>query len=92
MHNFNVGVIDNIDDEYRNNIADLVKKMPNLDLDLVALIINGRNTVSFRSIKQDVDVGQFSVLYGGKGHKEAASCPKNESILNALEVAEGLIK
>lgn len=92
LHNFNVGVIDNIDDEYRNNIADLVKKMPNLDIDLVALIINGRNTVSFRRIKQDVDVGQFSVLYGGKGHKEAASCPKNESILNALEVAEGLIK
>ena len=92
LHNFNVGVVDNINDEYRNDIADLIKKMPNLDLDLVALIINGRNTVSFRSIKQDVDVGQFSVLYGGKGHKEAASCPKSESILNALEVAEGLIE
>ena len=85
LHNLKVGVIENIEDEYRNNIADLVKKTPNINLDLVALIINDRNTISFRSIKQCVDVGQFSVIYGGKGHKEAASCPKNEQILKDLE-------
>ena len=85
IKNFSVGVIDNVEDEYRNDIAETIKTKYSFNIDLVALIIFGRNTISFRSIKQDIDVGEFASFYGGKGHKEAASCPKNEVIMNLLK-------
>ena len=85
IKNFSVGVIDNVEDEYRNDIAETIKTKYNFNIDLVALIISGRDTISFRSIKQNIDVGAFASFYGGKGHKEAASCPKNEVIMNLLK-------
>ena len=85
LHNLNVGVIANVEDEFRNDIADTLKENNALNLDLVALEINGRNTISFRSISQ-VDVSKFAEIYGGIGHKSAASCPKNDNILKALNI------
>ena len=86
IKNLNVGVIEKVEDQYRNDIAEFIRNNLAFNIDLVALIICGRDTISLRSIKSGVDVGEFAINYGGKGHKEAASCPQNNKILNDLNV------
>ena len=76
---FVVGVIENVEHRCRNDISEVVK-LKNIKLDYIAFTLKDRDTVSFRSIKKDVDVSVVAVKFGGKGHSNASSCPKSEIV------------
>ena len=80
-----IGVIENMLDEYKNDVAELIKEKTNPNnLDIVAMIIENRNVVVFRAVSEQGDVGKLASTFGGKGHKKAGSCPRNEHIMQAL--------
>lgn len=70
-----VGVIDAMNDENKNDVAELLKESNTQNLDFVAMVITKRNSISFRSIKDNFDVSTVATMFGGKGHKQASSCP-----------------
>ena len=49
------------------------------EIDCVALVSCGSNSVSFRSVKDDMDVSALAKMLGGGGHKLAAGAPLNET-------------
>ena len=80
-----IGVIENMLDEYKNDVAELIRAKENPhNLDVVAMIVENRNVVVFRAVSEEGDVGEIASAFGGKGHNKAGSCPKNDSIMLAL--------
>lgn len=82
---FRVGIV--VADEYINELANEICEA-NPDIDFVA-IISGLNNISFRTIKDDVDLGKDVAKYfGGGGHEKAAGATIDlklkSQILNAL--------
>lgn len=75
---FKVGYI-NIDYKYRNDVADMVKKDNSNEIDAIGMIMNDRDTVSYRSVK-NIDVSIIAYYFGGSGHKDAASNPKDNEL------------
>lgn len=69
--------------KYRNDIADVINKDNKHDIDAVGMIIKDRETVSYRSIK-DVDVSKIAEYFGGGGHKNAASNPKDNKMFKKV--------
>ena len=49
------------------------------EIDCVALISCGSNIISFRSIKDDMDVSILAKMFGGGGHRLAAGAPLKET-------------
>ena len=82
INNYKVGITF-VEDEYRNDVA-MELKDKNFDIDLVMMILLTRGAISYRAIKEGIDVGQFAVLFGGKGHKEASSSPISNEIKEAI--------
>lgn len=81
--NYRIGFVQTLY-QYRNDLSNAVQKNNVNDIDLLGMIITDRDTVSYRRIK-DVDVSKVAVYFGGKGHKEAASNPKdNERFVKVL--------
>ena len=80
---YKVGVVfaNQFQSELGNKLAEL-----NPDCDLIAMI--GENTISYRSIKDNVNCGEFAKLFGGGGHPKAAgseiSLKQKEDIINIL--------
>lgn len=74
IENYSVAVINSMKDEFKNDVAELLKTDNRFNIDLVAMVITARNTLSFRSTKPDVNVGKFAEIFGGKGHKASGSC------------------
>lgn len=62
--------------KYRNDIADVIKADNKNDIDAIGMVIEDRDSVSYRSVK-DVDVSVLSEYFGGTGRKNTASHPKN---------------
>lgn len=82
---FKAGIIF-IDYEYRNDIAEELRSRK-IDIDFVMLIVLEYGTISFRSIKENVNVRKIAEVFGGKGHDKAASCPiREEQISDILEI------
>jgi oligoribonuclease NrnB/cAMP/cGMP phosphodiesterase (DHH superfamily) len=58
----------------------------NLDVDYIAMV--NFNGISFRGIKDDINLGQIALLHGGGGHPKAAGCSvsdeKKQQILDIL--------
>lgn len=77
--------------KYRNDLDEIVSKNNINDIDLIGMIITDKDTVSYRKVK-DIDVSKVAVYFGGKGHKGAASSPKDnekfELILKKLDSME----
>lgn len=72
--------------KYRNDIPDIIKENNRDDIDAIGMIIEDRNSVSYRSIK-DVDVSVIANYFGGTGHKNAASNPKdNKKFQEVLKI------
>jgi len=63
----------------RNDISDYIKENKTYDIDLVILVIDDGDTVSYRSIKDNIDCSKVAEYFGGKGHKNAASSPKDNA-------------
>jgi len=72
-----VGVMRNVEHRCRNDLAEVVVRK-NIDVDYIVYDLKDRDTISFRSINPEIDVSTFAINFGGKGHKNASSCPKGE--------------
>lgn len=72
---FRVGYIKSLY-KYRNDVADVIKNDNKNDIDAIGMVIEDRDSVSYRSVK-DVDVSVIATYFGGSGHRESASNPKN---------------
>lgn len=78
-----------IDYEYRNDLAEYFRTN-NYDMDFVMLVALDYGTISYRSIKSDVNVRLIAEAMGGKGHDKAASSPISE--IKKQELISILIK
>lgn len=75
-----------IDYEYRNDLSEYLKNN-NYDIDFAMLIALDTLSISYRSIKDDVNVRIIAEKLGGKGHDKASSSPiTNENITNILNI------
>lgn len=63
-----------IDYEYRNDLAEYLR-VNNYDMDFVMLIALDYGTISYRTVKDNVNVRKIAEALGGKGHDKAASSP-----------------
>ena len=63
-----------IDYEYRNDLAEYFREH-NFDMDFVMLIALDYGTISYRSIKDNVNVRIIAEAMGGKGHDKTAGSP-----------------
>lgn len=86
VNGFACGVFDNMQDEYKNDVAEMLKENNFLNIDYVAMFIANRNTLSFRSIKQDFSVREVAESFGGKGHKPASSCALTDEVKEAFKL------
>ncbi len=66
-----------IDYEYRNDLAEYFRQN-GVDMDFGMFIALDYGTISFRSIKDDVNVRLIAEAMGGKGHDKAAASPISE--------------
>lgn len=72
----NAGIVF-IDYEYRNDLAEYFREQ-NFNIDFVMLIALDYGTISYRNIKDNVNVRLIAEAMGGKGHDKAASSPIRE--------------
>lgn len=70
---FKAGIVF-IDYEYRNDLAEYFK-LHNFDMDFAMLIALDYGTISYRNVKDNVNVRCIAEAMGGKGHDQAASSP-----------------
>lgn len=66
-----------IDYEYRNDLAEYFRQ-EGYDMDFAMLIALDYGTISYRNIKDNVNVRLIAETMGGKGHDKAASSPISE--------------
>ena len=69
--------------EYRNDLAEFFRQN-NFDMDFVMLVALDYGTISYRNIKEDVNVRLIAEAMGGKGHDKAAASPISEEKLKEL--------
>ena len=75
-----------IDYEYRNDLSEYLKNN-NYDIDFAMLIALDYGSISYRSIKDGINVRLIAEKLGGKGHDKAASSPiTNENIDKILNI------
>lgn len=58
---------------YRSELGNILSK-ENPDIDLIAIINMGRS-ISYRTNKDDINVSDFAMFFGGKGHQKSAGSP-----------------
>jgi len=80
IHNHNVGIV--FSERFTSELGDTLCKL-NPDLDIVAMI-NPNHSVSYRTIKPDIDVSSFAKIYGGGGHKAASGHGINDGLRNQM--------
>lgn len=66
-----------IDYEYRNDLAEYFRQNQ-FDMDFAMLIALDYGTISYRNIKEGINVRLIAEAMGGKGHDKAASSPIDE--------------
>lgn len=76
-----------IEYSYRNEIAEYFREN-HFDMDFVMFIAMDRKSISYRSIKDSVNVRKVAEYFGGKGHDKAATNPisdeKFQTIIGTL--------
>ena len=60
--------------EYRNELAEYFREN-NYDMDFAMMIALDPGVVSYRSVKDNVNVREVAEYFGGKGHDKAATNP-----------------
>ncbi len=73
IKDYNVGVV--FANQYQSELGNRLSEL-NSQYDLIAMI--GENSISYRTIKEDVDCGEFAKLFNGGGHLKAAGSEINE--------------
>lgn len=83
---YKVGIIF-ISYEFRNEIAQYLRKTKIFDIDFVILVSLDNSSLSIRNINPDVNVRPIAEKLGGKGHFGAAGCNIDENnFFKVLEV------
>lgn len=72
-----------IDYEYRNDLAEYFRTN-NFAMDFAMLIALDYGTISYRSIRENINVRIIAETFGGKGHDKTASSPISEEQKKAL--------
>lgn len=80
-----------IDYEYRNDLAEYFREN-NFEMDFAMLITLDKGTISYISIKDDVNVRIVAENFGGKGHDKSSSSPisedNKEKIIKILTIGD----
>lgn len=71
LNPYNVGIV--FAENYRSLLGNELSKR-HTELDFI-IIINLSRSISYRTIKDDIDLSQIASIYGGKGHQKAAGSP-----------------
>ena len=75
-------------EKYRNDIKDYISENKIVDVDLLIIIKLKEQSISYRSMKENVDVNAFARKYAGGGHFEASgshiSSEKLKEITNII--------
>lgn len=93
LDNYNVGV--SISEQYRSVVGNELSQKYKDELDYILIINFMRNQFSFRTVKDDVNVGNLAKKYSkeGGGHPKAAGMPIDKDTLFILDlVKEGIKK
>lgn len=69
---YRVGIV--FAERYRSELGNSLAETFIDTVDLI-MIININRSISFRCVKDDVDVCKFAEIFGGKGHKKASGAP-----------------
>lgn len=77
---YNVGVV--FAENYRSLLGNELSRR-HTELDFI-IIINLSRSISYRTVKNDVDLSKFASLYGGKGHKKASGSPLPSDIKSLI--------
>ena len=77
IQDYNVGIV--FAEQYISELGNKLCEL-NKDLDLVAII--GNNSVSYRTIKDDVDVSKIAKIYEGGGHPKSSGNKISEETIN----------
>lgn len=72
-----------IDYEYRNDLAEYFREHQ-FNMDFAMLVALDYGTISYRNVKDDVNVRKIAEAFGGKGHDKAASSPIREAQKDAI--------
>jgi uncharacterized protein len=80
--NYKAGVV--FAEQYNSELGNALAKQ-NPDLDFIAIINMASNKVSYRGIKDDIDLGKdVAKIFGGGGHPKAAGSQFDEELTNEL--------
>lgn len=69
--------------KYRNDLNEYVMLDNKNNIDTLGMIMIDKETVSYRNIK-DIDASVIGSYFGGKGHKAAASHPKDNKLFKKV--------
>jgi len=73
---YNIGII--FAESYRSILGnELARRNPELDF---IIIINLSRSISYRGVKENINLSNFASIYGGKGHKFASGSPLPDGI------------
>ena len=80
-----------IDYEYRNDLAEYFKEN-GYDIDFAMLIALDKGSISYRSVKDDINVRLVAEAFGGNGHDKSSSSPiseeQKESFIKILTIGD----
>ncbi len=83
IYGYNAGVV-YISYEYRNEIAQYLRKNKIYDIDFILLVSVDNYSISIRNINPNVNVRPIAEKIGGKGHFGAAGCNIDENNLEEI--------
>ena len=75
-------------DRYTSELGNYLSEI-HPELDYIAMVNMSNGTVSYRTVKEDIDLGcEIAHSYGGGGHKKAAGSQFDISIIRDLVIRE----
>lgn len=80
MLGYNCGIV--FAEQYISELGNSLSEM-NSELDFI-VIVNSLQTLSFRTVREDVDVSEIARHFGGGGHKKAAGSDISDALRNKI--------
>jgi len=77
---YNIGIV--FAERYISELGNRLMEL-HPELDFVA-IVNPDRTISYRTNKSNIDLGEFAKMYGGGGHPQAAGSPISDEIKDKI--------
>lgn len=80
VHNYKAGIV--FAEQYISELGNALAEL-NPELDFIA-IVNMSRVISYRTIKEEVNLGDIAAIFGGGGHAKAAGSPVPKEIRQAV--------